>query len=383
MREAISDFARVQPPSARVWDRFAQALFYYAGDPADAAIYPGLDRLRAARSSRSAAPAATGSSTSRRRPSLYPHLVTQLGEAGLNRAPEGSQRLGAHHHREAVRPRSRVVAARSTSVVASVVQRGPGLPDRPLPRARRPSRTSSSSASPTASSSRCGTATTSTTCRSRSARRIGVEARGALLRGVGRAPRHDPEPHPAAPVPGRDGAAGHLRRRPGARREEQGDARDPADRPPTTWTRRRARPVRPRLRGRPARARLSRGEGRLAATRSPRPTRRSSSPSTTGGGRACRSICAPASACPSARARSRCSSSARRTWSSAANPEILAEPNLLVLRIQPDEGIVAVVRRQAARARAAHQARSRWTSTTARPSAASRPRPTSGCCSTR
>src|SRR6478672_6935006 len=43
MRLAITDFARVQPPSSRVWDRFAQALFYYAGDPADAAIYPGLD----------------------------------------------------------------------------------------------------------------------------------------------------------------------------------------------------------------------------------------------------------------------------------------------------------------------------------------------------
>ena len=42
MREAISDFARVQPPSARVWDRFAQALFYYAADPADAVTYPGL-----------------------------------------------------------------------------------------------------------------------------------------------------------------------------------------------------------------------------------------------------------------------------------------------------------------------------------------------------
>ena len=42
MREAIADFARVQPPSARVWDRFAQALFYYAGDPADSAMYPGL-----------------------------------------------------------------------------------------------------------------------------------------------------------------------------------------------------------------------------------------------------------------------------------------------------------------------------------------------------
>ena len=30
MREAISDFARVQPPSERVWQRFASSLFYQA-----------------------------------------------------------------------------------------------------------------------------------------------------------------------------------------------------------------------------------------------------------------------------------------------------------------------------------------------------------------
>ena len=58
---------------------------------------------------------------------------------------------------------------------------------------------------------------------------IGVEGARRVLRGVGRAARHDPEPHPPAPVPGRHGAAGHLRRRSRARREEQGDARDPAD----------------------------------------------------------------------------------------------------------------------------------------------------------
>jgi glucose-6-phosphate 1-dehydrogenase len=89
MREAIADFARVQPPSQRVWDRFAQALFYYAGDPADPALYPGLDAyVRAVEKERGtggnrlfyvAAP-----------PSLYPHLVTRLGEAGVSRAPEGA-----------------------------------------------------------------------------------------------------------------------------------------------------------------------------------------------------------------------------------------------------------------------------------------------------
>src|SRR5215475_10076475 len=76
-REAISDFARVQPPSTRVWDRFAQALFYYAGDPADAGMYGGfasyLKRVEQER----------GTGANRlfyvsTPPSVYPHLVTRL-----------------------------------------------------------------------------------------------------------------------------------------------------------------------------------------------------------------------------------------------------------------------------------------------------------------
>ena len=89
MREAIAEFARVQPPTQRVWDRFAQALFYYTGDPANPDLYPGLrDYLRQVEQERGiggnrlfycATP-----------PSLYPPLVRRLGEAGLNRPPEGS-----------------------------------------------------------------------------------------------------------------------------------------------------------------------------------------------------------------------------------------------------------------------------------------------------
>jgi glucose-6-phosphate 1-dehydrogenase len=88
MRQATSEFARVQPPTQKVWDRFAQALFYYAGDPADAGLYSGLaDYLRRVEQERGiggnrlfycATP-----------PSLYPPLVRRLGEAGLNRPPEG------------------------------------------------------------------------------------------------------------------------------------------------------------------------------------------------------------------------------------------------------------------------------------------------------
>jgi glucose-6-phosphate 1-dehydrogenase len=88
MRETITEFARIQPPSQKVWDRFAQALFYYAGDPADPALHAGLgDYLRRVEQERGiggnrlfycATP-----------PSLYPSLVKRLGEAGLNRPPEG------------------------------------------------------------------------------------------------------------------------------------------------------------------------------------------------------------------------------------------------------------------------------------------------------
>src|SRR2546426_5071900 len=93
MREAIAEFARVQPPSQKVWERFAQALFYYAGDPANPELYAGLrDYLRQVEQERGiggnrlfycATP-----------PSLYPPLVRRLGEAGLDPPPRGSGGLG-------------------------------------------------------------------------------------------------------------------------------------------------------------------------------------------------------------------------------------------------------------------------------------------------
>jgi glucose-6-phosphate 1-dehydrogenase len=88
MRDAITQFARVQPPSQRVWDRFAQALFYYVGDPADPGVYPGLtEYLRHVETERG-----TGGNRlfyCATPPSLYPTLVQRLGEAGLARPPEG------------------------------------------------------------------------------------------------------------------------------------------------------------------------------------------------------------------------------------------------------------------------------------------------------
>jgi glucose-6-phosphate 1-dehydrogenase len=84
MREAVTDFARVQPPSARVWDRFAQALFYYTGDPADPGLYAGLGAfIKQIEHDR-------GASGNRlfylsTPPSLYTHIVTRLGEAGFQK----------------------------------------------------------------------------------------------------------------------------------------------------------------------------------------------------------------------------------------------------------------------------------------------------------
>jgi glucose-6-phosphate 1-dehydrogenase len=88
MRETITEFARIQPPSPRVWDRFAQALFYYAGDPADPTLHAGLGAyLRRVEQERG-----TGGNRlfyCATPPSLYPSLVKRLGEAGINRPPEG------------------------------------------------------------------------------------------------------------------------------------------------------------------------------------------------------------------------------------------------------------------------------------------------------
>ena len=43
MREAVTEFARIQPPSETVWERFAAALSYVAADPTEAACCQRLD----------------------------------------------------------------------------------------------------------------------------------------------------------------------------------------------------------------------------------------------------------------------------------------------------------------------------------------------------
>ena len=73
--------------------------------------------------------------------------------------------------------------------------------------------------------------------------------------------------------------------------------------------------------------------------RQPRPTSPSGSRSTTGASRACRSTSGPASGCPRACPRSRSSSTGRRCACSSGPAPASLEPNLLLVRIQPNEGI--------------------------------------------
>jgi len=90
MREAVTEFGRVQPPSEAVWDRFAAALHYVSGDPKDPALYARLDEvlrgLEGDRPQNRLFYCATP-------PSLYDDIVEHLGASGLARAADGWTRI--------------------------------------------------------------------------------------------------------------------------------------------------------------------------------------------------------------------------------------------------------------------------------------------------
>jgi glucose-6-phosphate 1-dehydrogenase len=92
MREAVGEFARVKVPSPAVWERFARNLNYVAGDPSAPDLYrrlrPRLEEIEAAR----------GGPTNRvfycaTPPSLYDDIIGNFGEAGLAQAPDGWTRI--------------------------------------------------------------------------------------------------------------------------------------------------------------------------------------------------------------------------------------------------------------------------------------------------
>jgi glucose-6-phosphate 1-dehydrogenase len=91
-REAVAEFGRIQPPSEIVWDRFRTSLFYVSGDPTSDELYARLaERLveiEAARGGRAnrlfycATP-----------PSVYGDVIRHLGDAGLAREERGVTRI--------------------------------------------------------------------------------------------------------------------------------------------------------------------------------------------------------------------------------------------------------------------------------------------------
>jgi glucose-6-phosphate 1-dehydrogenase len=92
MREAVTEFARIQPPSEAVWERFASALTYVAADPSDASCCTRLQEALTTIEARRDGPrnrlfyCATP-------PSLYDDVIQRLGEPGLAREEDGWTRI--------------------------------------------------------------------------------------------------------------------------------------------------------------------------------------------------------------------------------------------------------------------------------------------------
>lgn len=92
MREAVRQFLEDSPFEPQVWDDFAAGLFYEAGDIRDSALYQRLaDRLHSIRASRPIGENLLFYLSTQ--PSQYGPVVDGLGQAGLAHANNGWRRL--------------------------------------------------------------------------------------------------------------------------------------------------------------------------------------------------------------------------------------------------------------------------------------------------
>ena len=336
MREAVESHGRI-PLDEDVWDGFARRLSYVSVpfDKED-----GYARLRSHLEDLDAELGTRGNrlfylATA---PEFFPVIAEQPRRRGARRGARRRRALRPPRDREALRQRPRL-GARAERPPERGLPRAAGLPHRPLPREGD------------------GPEHAGAAVRQRDLR-AGLEpplrrprpdhrgrgpgrgdARRLLRPSRRRAARHRAEPHAPGALDRGHGAAGALREPRGARREGQGAARGAALRRRHGPARRGARPVRRRAGSRASRFRAT--ARRRASTRARNTEtfvalrmRRS----TTGAGPGRPSTCAPASAFRGARPRSRSSSSRRRTCPSPRPRWRPSQPNLLVLRIQPDEG---------------------------------------------
>jgi glucose-6-phosphate 1-dehydrogenase len=92
-RDAIHEFARTKPPSDHVWNRFASSLHYHAGDPKNPALYAQLAARLAELEQRRGGGPANRLFYCATPPSLYDDIVENLGSSGLARADDAWTRI--------------------------------------------------------------------------------------------------------------------------------------------------------------------------------------------------------------------------------------------------------------------------------------------------
>ena len=292
--DAVKEHART-PFNDTVWQQLSEGIRFVPGEFADDAAFDRLAQTVAQLDTERG----TGGNYAfylSVPPKFFPNVVAQLKRSGLSSPPEGP---GGHRpvapgrDREAVRPRpgQRPGAERDGE---RGVPAGLGLPDRPLPGQgdgpEHPGPAVRQHAVRADLEPRLRGPRPDHHGRGHRDRRPGW-----LLRRDRRRPRRHPEPPDAAAGADRDGGAGLLRRRTAAGREGEGAVGGPAARGP--GRRHGPRPVRRGLAGRHRGARLP-GGGRHPAGLAHRDLRRGEAAAwTPGGGRACRSTCAPASGC--------------------------------------------------------------------------------------
>ncbi|MCC7157492.1 MAG: glucose-6-phosphate dehydrogenase, partial [Bryobacterales bacterium] len=88
MRESVQEFLENSPFEMDLWNEFERGLFYMAGDVNDAGIYKRLGETIAAVDSQRQTDGSVLFYLSTQ-PSQYSQIAAGLGQAGLNRAPEG------------------------------------------------------------------------------------------------------------------------------------------------------------------------------------------------------------------------------------------------------------------------------------------------------
>jgi glucose-6-phosphate 1-dehydrogenase len=114
MRDAVREFARIQPPSEQVWDRFASALHYLPGDPTTDELYPRLEETLGQLERGRSGALANRLFYCATPPSLYDDIILHLGSSGLARQDRGWSRIVIEkpfgHDAESARALNRLLA---------------------------------------------------------------------------------------------------------------------------------------------------------------------------------------------------------------------------------------------------------------------------------